>query len=210
MLETKYVGDRSSHFGNWHSLSLNIASGTTIPEMSPTSKFCHQNPKIVTNYRSPTSQYRQHHCGRKPLQFTSYETHFCYFQETLVGSSQSVDLFRLTLKGGNSSLDPICLSTFSWYFLGKLEIQSKTFGLAFNVIFSTRFNDFNGILKIRGSQAGQIFIIVVLVRPWRTLRATTEPLRSIWWIWPSTVMVKMIHPGARWDHPLDSTDKSLE
>ena len=32
-----------------------IASGTNIPKMSPTSKFCHQYLKIVTKVKSPTS-----------------------------------------------------------------------------------------------------------------------------------------------------------
>ena len=40
-----------------------LSSGTNIQKMLPTSKFCHQHPKIVTNIKSPTSTRHQHLCS---------------------------------------------------------------------------------------------------------------------------------------------------
>ena len=58
MLETEFVGDNYMMLvavlvilvANIHYL-FTLASGTNIPKMSPTSKFCHQHPKIVINVK---------------------------------------------------------------------------------------------------------------------------------------------------------------
>ena len=46
---------------------LTLALGTNIQKMSPRSQFCRQHSKIVTNYKSPTSQCHQHDCSPKNL-----------------------------------------------------------------------------------------------------------------------------------------------
>ena len=70
MLETKCVGDNFKMLVTVFAISfthilylLTLASGTNIQKMSPRSKFCRQNSKIVTNYKSPTSQCHQHACS---------------------------------------------------------------------------------------------------------------------------------------------------
>ena len=42
---------------------LTLASSTNIKKMSPRSYFCRQHSKIVTNWKSPTSQCHQHDCS---------------------------------------------------------------------------------------------------------------------------------------------------
>ena len=62
MLEMKCVGDNYNMLvtdlaifvTNIHYL-FTLATGTNIQKMLPTSKFCHQHQKIVTNYKWPTS-----------------------------------------------------------------------------------------------------------------------------------------------------------
>ena len=49
-----------------------LAPGTNIQEMSPTSKFCQQNPKIGANSKSPTSGCHQHHCHPASGTITKY------------------------------------------------------------------------------------------------------------------------------------------
>ena len=48
---------------NFHYL-FTLASGTNIQKMSPTSKFSHQNPKIVASFKSPTLRCHQHQFHR--------------------------------------------------------------------------------------------------------------------------------------------------
>jgi len=54
-----YVGDGSGYLGHENQLSFYISVGRHHSKMSPTSKFNHQHPQIVTNLS------RQHHCQRK-------------------------------------------------------------------------------------------------------------------------------------------------
>ena len=58
-----------------------LASGTNIQKMSPTSKFCHQQPKNFTSFKSPTSLSRI----------------FWYDERFIEDVRIIIDLFRQTL-----------------------------------------------------------------------------------------------------------------
>ena len=47
--------------------------GTNISKMSPTSEFCHQHLRIVTNLKSPASQCHQHQCHFSDFWVCSWE-----------------------------------------------------------------------------------------------------------------------------------------
>ena len=52
-------GDIFGHFGDQYRLFFTLALGTNIQTMSPTSKFSHQHPQIVTNFNSSTERCHQ-------------------------------------------------------------------------------------------------------------------------------------------------------
>ena len=69
-------------FSNIHYL-FTLVSGTNIQKVSPTSKLCHQHPKIVTNFKSPTSRCHQHklcYCHRW-ADFKLYSEHLIFVFE---------------------------------------------------------------------------------------------------------------------------------
>ena len=70
MLKTKCVGDNFeilvtvlAVFVTNILCCLTLASGTYIQKMSPISKCCHQQPKIVIYIKSPTCTCHQHLCS---------------------------------------------------------------------------------------------------------------------------------------------------
>ena len=81
MLVTKCVSDNYTMLvtvlailvTNIHYL-FTLASGINIQKMSLTSKFCHQHPKIVTNFKLLTSRCHQHHCHH-------YCHHLCHIRD---------------------------------------------------------------------------------------------------------------------------------
>ena len=78
MLQTKCVGD------NYKMLGILLTW-----MMSPTSKFSQQHPLIVTNIKSSTSRYHQHHCHQS-LCINLYTVMLLYFHSKFEWNNQKL------------------------------------------------------------------------------------------------------------------------